>query len=279
MLCRRILQLMTELTATLKALEGTVVPGQADPSSAIINSAVTAAGKTATPGAAPAPQAKAIIITAHESIPVFSAGLDITAMYQPKKDGFEAFWRSAQDLFLALYAHRLPTVAAINGSAPAGGCWLSTCADYRIMVDKDPKGKEPVIGMNETLLGIVAPPWFAGPVVAAVGPRHGDRMLQLGSLVTASRALMLGLVDEVVPRDQLMQAAARAAKEWASVPADGRYANKMGMRHRVELLGLLDSEAKRSADSERTYSVLSQPHVQAGLGSYLHSLRARKAQK
>ena len=40
-------------------------------------------------------------------------------------------------------------------SSPAGGCLLSMCCDYRVMV-----GPKYTIGLNETQLGIVAPFWF-----------------------------------------------------------------------------------------------------------------------
>lgn len=55
---------------------------------------------------------------------VFSAGLDITEMYQPDNHRLANFWESLQNLWLELYGTGMATVAAIDGHAPAGGCML-----------------------------------------------------------------------------------------------------------------------------------------------------------
>ena len=58
-------------------------------------------------------------------------------------------------MWIQLYSYKLPAAAAITGHSPAGGCLLSLCCDYRVM-----QGPKFTIGLNETLLGIVAPFWF-----------------------------------------------------------------------------------------------------------------------
>ena len=76
--------------------------------------------------------------------------------------------------------------------SPAGGCLLSLCCDYRVM-----QGPKFTIGLNETLLGIVAPFWFKDTMLNTVGQRHTELALQLGTLFTADQALSIGLVDKV----------------------------------------------------------------------------------
>ncbi|CAG2063789.1 unnamed protein product, partial [Timema podura] len=83
---------------------------------------------------------------------VFSAGLDILEMYRPKSDRIRLFWSKLQEMWLKLYGSAYPTVAAINGHSPAGGCLLALSCDYRVMV-----GPKYTIGLNETQLGIIAP--------------------------------------------------------------------------------------------------------------------------
>lgn len=66
-----------------------------------------------------------------------------------------------------MFSTRLVLVAAINGHAPAGGCFICLACDYRIMVRyykffslislNQLKGK--YIGLNETMIGLVAPKW------------------------------------------------------------------------------------------------------------------------
>ena len=60
-------------------------------------------------------------------------------------------------MWLSVYMSPIPTIAAINGAAPAGGCLIAMSCDYRILA-KHPKI---VIGLNETALGIVAPTWVS----------------------------------------------------------------------------------------------------------------------
>lgn len=132
-----------------------------------------------------------ILLLFQSSNSVFSAGLDILEMYNPTKDNLAVFWTTLQNTWLSLYRTSIPTVAAINvryhskreipreskipgvlvdftlciilsyfysssqGHAPAGGCLLALSCEYRVMV-----GPKFTIGLNETQLGIVAPPWY-----------------------------------------------------------------------------------------------------------------------
>merc|ERR1711976_89868 len=101
-----------------------------------------------------------------------------------------------------LYGSRLATIAAINGHSPAGGCLMAISCDHRVMAE----GKF-TIGLNETLLGIVAPFWFQDTMVNTVGHRETERALQLGLLYSAEEAKKVGLVDQLVPQEQVMEAA------------------------------------------------------------------------
>lgn len=70
-------------------------------------------------------------------------------MHDPDMKRFEEFWHWLQELFLTLWGYEKPLFAAINGNAPAGGCLMALCCDYRIMYDGPYS-----IGLNETQLGI-----------------------------------------------------------------------------------------------------------------------------
>lgn len=89
---------------------------------------------------------------------------------KPNQDRLPKFWNSLQQLYLDLYGSRLAVVAAIQGHAPAAGCFLAMACDYRIMLGGDYCGDAgsnnnkddtppkrlfvPTIGLNETQLGI-----------------------------------------------------------------------------------------------------------------------------
>ena len=60
------------------------------------------------------------------------------------------------------------------------------------------QGPKFTIGLNETLLGIVAPFWFKDTMLNTVGQRQTELALQLGTLFTADQALSIGLVDKVI---------------------------------------------------------------------------------
>lgn len=130
-------------------------------------------------------------------------------MYKPDPARLTEFWKTLQDLWLALFGSKVATVAAINvsskllnkffvefffkGHSPAGGCLLACSCEYRIMVDNDKYS----IGLNETKLGIVAPPWFVSTYQNVLPKRVAEGALIAGTLFPVKRALAVGLIDEL----------------------------------------------------------------------------------
>ena len=136
-----------------------------------------------------------------------------------------AFWTAVQEMWLALYMSPLATVASISGHAPAGGCLLALACDYRVMVE----GKYR-IGLNESQIGIVAPPWLSRMMADTIGMRRAERMLQLGQLLAPEEAAAAGLVDEVVSLAQLHGASQRALDELLALPHAARATVKRQLR-------------------------------------------------
>ena len=83
---------------------------------------------------------------------VFSAGLDVPHLLALDAPALRAAWESFFHAARALAGSPVPVVAAINGHAPAGGCVLALCCDYRVMAAGAYR-----IGLNETQVGLVAP--------------------------------------------------------------------------------------------------------------------------
>jgi hypothetical protein len=121
---------------------------------------------------------------------VFSAGLDVPYLLSLGDDqeallqAWSAFFRAAR----ALAASPVPVVAAIAGHAPAGGCVLALCCDYRIMANGPFR-----IGLNETQVGLVAPEGIQALLVRVVGPHRAERLLVAGAMPEADEALRIGL--------------------------------------------------------------------------------------
>ncbi|XP_075371254.1 enoyl-CoA delta isomerase 1, mitochondrial [Mycteria americana] len=200
---------------------------------------------------------------------IFSSGLDITEMCGKSTEHYAEFWRAVQEMWLRLYSSNMVTIAAVNGSSPAGGCLVALSCDYRIMVE-NPKFS---IGLNEAQLGIVAPFWFKDTFVNVVGHRVAERSLQLGSLHTAPEAHRVGLVDELVPEEKLQEKAAAVMAQWLALPDHARQLTKSMMRKAV-----LDRlVAHREEDIQNFISFISKESIQKSLRMYMEMLKKRKS--
>jgi len=130
---------------------------------------------------------------------VFSAGLDVPYLLTLGERGaLQAAWEDFFAAARALAESRMPVVAAIAGHAPAGGCVLALCCDYRIMASGPFR-----IGLNETQVGLAAPEGIQHLLRRVVGAHRAERLLVSGELVDAERALALGLVDELADVDHV----------------------------------------------------------------------------
>ncbi|XP_003964435.1 enoyl-CoA delta isomerase 1, mitochondrial [Takifugu rubripes] len=200
---------------------------------------------------------------------VFSAGLDIMEMYGKSPERCGEFWRAVQEMWLKLYSSNMVIIAAINGSSPAGGCLMSMTCDYRIMAD-NPRYS---IGLNETQLGIVAPFWFKETMVNTVGHRTTEIALQLGQLYSPTEALDIGLVDKLVPEDQIITTATQTMTKWLAVPDHARQITKSMMR-KPTIDKLM---SKREPDIQNFVSFITKDPIQKSLGLYLAMLKKRKS--
>lgn len=137
---------------------------------------------------------------------VFSAGLDVPYLLSLGDDrtALTDAWRGFFDTAMALATCPVPVVAAMSGHAPAGGCVLALCCDYRIMT-AGPDPERPFhIGLNETQVGLVVPQGIQRLMQRVVGRHRAERMLLIGEMVDAQRALAIGLVDELVALDDVV---------------------------------------------------------------------------
>lgn len=200
---------------------------------------------------------------------VFSAGLDIMEMYGKSPERCGEFWKAVQEMWIKLYGSNMVTIAAINGSSPAGGCLMALSCDYRIMAD-NPRYS---IGLNETQLGIVAPFWFKDTMANTVGQRNTELALELGLLYSAPEALKIGLVDKLVPEDQVLTTATETMTKWLNIPDHARQITKAMMRKQT-LDKLLSN---READTHNFVSFITKDSIQKSLRMYLEMLKKRKA--
>lgn len=95
---------------------------------------------------------------------------------------------------------RKTTIAAMNGSAFGGGLELAMACDFRVLVE----GSH--LGLTEVRLGIMPGAGGTQRLPRLVGEARAKELILLGRKITAQRALEIGLVTQVVPRDQLWSA-------------------------------------------------------------------------
>jgi enoyl-CoA hydratase/carnithine racemase len=143
---------------------------------------------------------------------VFAAGADIKAMAGLSRTGMIAWGRELQDSFIEVARVPKPVIAAITGYALGGGCELALCADFRVL------GAGARIGQPEILLGIIPGAGGTQRLTRLVGPAKAKDLVFTGRHVGAEEALELGLVDAVVPDDEVYATAVAMAKKFAAGP-------------------------------------------------------------
>ncbi|WP_296280444.1 enoyl-CoA hydratase/isomerase family protein [Pseudoxanthomonas sp.] len=136
---------------------------------------------------------------------IFSAGMDVPYLLSlgdnrhALLDAWQAFFGAAR----TLAESRVPVVAALTGHAPAGGCVLALCCDYRVMARSADPARPFALGLNETQVGLVVPEGIQRLMRRVVGSYRAERLLVAGEMVPAERALEIGLVDELVEQDNV----------------------------------------------------------------------------
>ena len=143
-----------------------------------------------------------IITSAKKSI--FVAGADLKTLLQVAKSGeMRRFIERGQKVFNRLANLKISTVAAIHGASAGGGYEVALACDYRVASD-DPATR---IGLPETSLGLL-PAWGGCTrLPRLIGAEQATQVILKGKLYSAQEALKLGVVDEIAPRDQLLDRA------------------------------------------------------------------------
>ena len=138
---------------------------------------------------------KAVVVYGGER--VFAAGADIKEMVDMSYVDMVHRSGALQSSFTAVASIPKPVVAAITGYALGGGCELALCADVRFAAE------DAAIGQPEVLLGIIPGAGGTQRLTRLVGPSRAKDIIFTGRFVKADEALAIGLVDRVVPADQV----------------------------------------------------------------------------
>jgi enoyl-CoA hydratase len=135
----------------------------------------------------------------------FVAGADIGEMKGMNPQEARSFAEKGLSIFRKIELMEKPVIAAINGFALGGGCELSMCCDIRIASEKAKFG-QPEVGLGIT-------PGFAGTqrLSRLVGMGKAKELIFTCDIVDAEEAYRIGLVNKVVPLEDLMKEAVEMA--------------------------------------------------------------------
>lgn len=136
----------------------------------------------------------------------FVAGADINELAQLTPVSGKATSEKGQAVFRAIERFPKPVIAAINGFALGGGCELALACHIRIASEKAQ------LGLPEVTLGII--PGYGGTqrMARLLGKGKALELILTGDRIAAAEAERIGLVNKVVPADQLMAAAEEMAR-------------------------------------------------------------------
>ena len=151
---------------------------------------------------------KAVVVYGGER--VFAAGNDVKEMADMSYTDMVKRSGPLQSAVTAVARIPKPVVAAVTGYALGGGCELALAADIRIAADNA------TLGQPEVLLGIIPGAGGTQRLSRLVGPSRAKDIIFTGRFVKADEALAIGMVDKVVPADEVYDEAVKWAGQFSA---------------------------------------------------------------
>jgi len=171
----------------------------------------------------------------------FCAGGDLYASLYPDDDPAP----SGTEVQLRIWGFPKPVIAKVRGHAVGQGSELAGVCDMTIAADNAQLGEVQIRhGFG--------PPTLIAPFL--VGMKQAKELLMLGEIVDAQDALRLGLINRVVPEDELDAAVDAIARKLAALPQDTVRTNKALVNRSYELAGFRDALAYRDDEAIRALS-------------------------
>ena len=182
------------------------------------------------------PEVRVVIITGAGR--AFSAGFDITPdpdaphPHKGSPDDWRSHLQGLIDGFMRVWNLPKPVIAAVNGYALGGACELVQVCDVKIASELA------VFGEPEIRAGF-GPPLLITPY--SVNLANAKEMLLTGDTVDAHEAARIGLVNRVVPHEQLMDECERVARKMCLISQLGTKMTKVAVNRALENMGFLNA--------------------------------------
>jgi enoyl-CoA hydratase/carnithine racemase len=202
---------------------------------------------------------KAVVVYGGER--VFAAGADIVEMEAMSHTDMVKRSGGLQSSLTAVARIPKPVVAAVTGYALGGGCELALCADVRFAADNA------VLGQPEILLGIIPGAGGTQRLSRLVGPSRAKELIFSGRFVKADEALAIGLVDRVLPADEVYAEAVAWASQFAHAATYALRAAKEAVDRGLET----DLETGLEIERQQFAALFATEDRALGMASFLES--------
>jgi enoyl-CoA hydratase/carnithine racemase len=163
-----------------------------------------------------------VVLTGREKY--FSAGFDLKVFSERPGEIVEMLTLGAR-LSERILSFPTPVLVACNGHAIAAGTFPALAADLRIGVDGPYK-----LGLNEARIGLTVPLYVVELARQRLSPRDFNRALVNATMYAPAEAVDAGLLDRLVPAEQLHGTSRAAAEELADLDMDAHAATKERVR-------------------------------------------------
>ncbi len=156
----------------------------------------------------------------------FSAGLDLIELIQYNEEEINSFFKAFGALYKQLVHFPKPFISAITGHSPAGGCVLAVTSDYRIMA----QGENYRIGLNEVAVNVQISQGLVDAYTFWIGSGLANRYLLEGRLLSGKEAEAAGLIDVLVPLEDVLTTAEKKLKQYLQADTEIWLATKQKIR-------------------------------------------------
>lgn len=186
------------------------------------------------------PDVRVVVITGAGDR-AFCAGADLKERATYTEVMVREFIFTIRNLFTSIENLEKPVIAAVNGAAFGGGTELALACDIRIAADTAS------LGLTETRLAIIPGAGGTQRLPRLIGRGKAKELIFTGKRVPADEALSIGLVNKVVPADQLLDAALAMAGEICQAGpiaiAQAKYAINQGLETDINTGLAIESNA------------------------------------
>ena len=207
---------------------------------------------------------RALVVTG--TGPIFSAGVDLRRVLAEGEEYLRRFVPLIGEGLRRLFSFPRPVVAAINGHAVAGGCIMACACDRRIAA-----AGGATVGVPELRVGVPYPSTALEILRFVVGDRALEEVVYAAGTSGLEEAREIGLVDEIVPAEGLIDRAVAVAERMSRVAPETFAVTKRQIRRPV--LDRLDAGAEAvDREVERIWRLAStrqaiRAYVESTLGS------------